>query len=100
MFRGLLLGGALTLTLTACAGGTDANALTVQECKDAVTAQLAYPDDADFPFFDPTPEKDSSGTWHVYGTVTAKNGFGGSHVLHWSCTVDSDDNVNATVNAS
>lgn len=88
---------ATAIALVAGCGGDDETALVVQECKDAVTAQLAYPDDADFPFVEPQPDKDSSGTWHVSGTVAAKNGFGGEHNVRWSCTVDADGHVQASV---
>lgn len=83
--------------LAGCSGSNDAQAIAVQECKDAVTAHLAYPADADFPFLDPTPSKDAAGTWHINGTVTAKNGFGGEHVVRWTCTVDADGSVQANV---
>jgi hypothetical protein len=83
--------------LIGCSGSSDDAALVVQECKDAVVAQLAYPNDADFPFFDPNPSKDATGTWHVDGTVKAKNGLGATHTVRWTCTVDADDNVRANL---
>lgn len=62
-------------------------------CQNAVTAQLAYPNDAHFPFLDaPTATHDGS-RWHVSGIVSAKNGFGLSHNVNYRCTLDDDDNV-------
>jgi hypothetical protein len=75
----------------------DTQVLVVQECKDSVAAQLTYPADADFPFLDPTPTKDSSGAWHVSGSVSAKNALGGTHQLFWTCTVDSAGVVHTAV---
>lgn len=90
-----LLAGAAILALAGCTGSNDEKALVVQECKDSVQAHLTY--DAHFPTFDPTPEKDAAGTWHVDGSVTAQNGFGASRTMHWTCTVDTNDNVQTTV---
>ena len=83
--------------LTSCSSSGDDTAVVVQECKDAVQAHLNY--DADFPFLEPTPDKDAAGTWHVSGTVTAQNGFGAKRTLHWTCTVDNNDDVNVNLDA-
>lgn len=88
-------GAVLGALLTACSNSGDDQALVVQECKDSVQAHLSY--DADFPFFDPTPDEDAAGTWHVTGTVTAQNGFGAHRTLQWTCTVDSDGHVQTNV---
>jgi hypothetical protein len=86
---------AAVIALTGCGGSNDAKALVVQECKDSVQAHLTY--NASFPFFDPTPEKDASGMWHVSGSVTAQNGFGAKRTVHWACTVDNNGNVQTSV---
>lgn len=89
----------MTLAVIAAVGcsssSTDDQVLITQECKDSVQAHLNY--DASWPFFDPTPTKDSDGTWHESGTVTAQNGFGAKNTLHWICTVTSDDVVTTNV---
>lgn len=93
MWRHLLAG--VAVTAAACSNSANEKATVVQECKDSVQAHLTY--NASFPFFDPAPAKDSSGTWHLSGTVTAQNGFGAKRTLRWTCTVDSGDNVKTTV---
>lgn len=91
----VLIAGALITSAIGCSSSTDEKTQVVQECKDSVQGQLTY--NADFPFFDPSPEKDSSGTWHVNGTVKAQNGFGATRTVPWTCTVDKEDNVQSTV---
>jgi hypothetical protein len=89
------VGATAVAVLAGCSSSDNTKVLVVQECKDSVQAQLTY--NADFPFFDPTPEKDAAGTWHVSGTVTAQNGFGAKRTVPWTCTVDSHDNVRTSV---
>lgn len=95
MGRAVALLAAVAIAAGCSNNGSGDKAVIVQECKDSVQSHLSY--DADWPFFDPAPVKDSGGIWHVSGSVGVQNGFGAKRTLRWNCTVTSDDVVTTNV---